>query len=89
MREARKNKSNRSSRSSKRSSDRSSKKSSHSSKSKLREGSSGKVSLQQKALEDKLKMAELLAEASFTEEKHAAILKAKKLCQSDRKNPNP
>ena len=89
MRGARNNKSNRSSRSSKRSSDRSSKKSSHSSKSKLREGSSGKVSLQQKALEDKLKIAELLAEASFTEEKHAAILKAEKLCQSDRKNPNP
>ena len=83
------NKSNRSSRSSKRSSDRSSKKSSHSSKSKSSKGLSGKASLEQRVLEDKLKMAELLAEASFTEEKHAAILKAEKLCQSDRKNPNP
>ena len=28
-------------------------------------------------------MAELLAEASFTEEKHATILNAEKLCQSE------
>ena len=84
MREAENdNKSNRSSKSSKRSSDRSSKKSSHSSKSKSSKGSSGKASLEQRVLEDKLKMAELLAEASFTEEKHAAILNAEKLRQSE------
>ena len=84
MREAENdNKSNRSSKSSKRSSDRSSKKSSHSSKSRSSEGSSRKASLEQRALEDKLKMAELLAEASFTEEKHAAILNAEKLRQSE------
>ena len=84
MREAENdNKSNKSSRSSKRSSDRSSKKSSHSSKSKSSEGSSGKASLEQRALEGKLKIAELLAEASFTEEKHAAILNAEKLRQSE------
>ena len=52
------NKSNRLSRSSKRPSDRSSKKSSHSSKSKSSKDSSGKASLEQRALEDKLKMAE-------------------------------
>ena len=84
MREAENdNKSNRSSKSSKRSSDRSSKKSSHSSKSKSSEGSSGKASLEQRALEGKLKIAELLAEASFTEEKHTAILNAEKLRQSE------
>ena len=84
MREAENdNKSDRSSRSSKRSSDRSSKKSSHSSKSRLSEGSSRKASLEQRVLEDKLKIAELLAETSFTEEKHAATLNAEKLRQSE------
>ena len=84
MREAENdNKSNRSSRSSKRSSDRSSKKSSHSSKSRSSKVSSRKASLEQRVLEDNLKMAELPAEASFTEEKHAAILNTEKLCHSE------
>ena len=37
----------------------------------------------QEALEEKLKMAELLAEASFTEEKHADICNAEKLRQTE------
>ena len=37
----------------------------------------------ERALEEKLKIAELLAEASFTEEKHTAICNTKKLRQTN------
>ena len=73
------NKSRSSRSSSKKSSGRSSKKSSSSSKTKSSRSSLGKTSVRERALEDKLKMAELLAEASFTEEKHAAICNAENL----------
>ena len=39
--------------------------------------------MRKRAPEEKLKMAELLVEASFTEEKHAAICNAEKLRQTE------
>ena len=39
--------------------------------------------MRKRAMEEKLKMAELLVEASFTEEKHAAICNAEKLRQTE------
>ena len=69
--------------SSKKSSGRSSKKYSSSSKTKSSRRSLGKTSVRQRALDEKLKMAELLEEASFTEEKHAAICNAEKLRQTE------
>ena len=39
--------------------------------------------MRKRALEEKLKMAELLIEASFAEEKHAAICNAEKLRQTE------
>ena len=39
--------------------------------------------MRERALEEKLKMAELLAKALFTEEKHAAICNTKKLRQTE------
>ena len=39
--------------------------------------------MKERALEEKLKMAELPGEASFTEEKHAAICNTKKLRQTE------
>ena len=77
------NKSRSSRSSSKKSSGRSSKKSSSSSKTKSSRSSLEKTSVRERALEEKLKMAELLAEASFTEEKHAAIFNAEKLRQTE------
>ena len=77
------NKSRSSRSSSKKSSGRSSKKSSSSSKTKSSRSSLEKTSVRERALEEKLKMAELLAEASFTEEKHAAICNAEKLRQTE------
>ena len=70
-------------RSSKKSPRRSSKKSSSSSKTKWSRNSPGKTSVRERVLEEKLKMAELPAEASFTEEKHTAICNAKKLWQTE------
>ena len=72
------NKSRSSRSSSKKSSGRSSKNSSSSSKTKLSRSSLGKTSVRETALEEKLKMAELPTEASFTEEKHAAICNTEK-----------
>ena len=74
----------RSSSSSKKSSGRSSKKSSRSSKTNSSRSSIGKTLVRERALEEKLKMTELLAEASFTEETHAAICNADKLRQTDK-----
>ena len=65
------------------SSGRSSKKSSSSSKTKSSRSSLGKTPVREMVLEEKLKMAELLAEASFLEEKHAAICNAEKLRQTE------
>ena len=64
-----------SSKSSHKSSDRGSKKSSKSGSS----GKSSKSSVKQMAKEDKLKMAQLMVEASYMEEKQSALLKAQKL----------
>ena len=61
-----------SSKSSHKSSDRGSKKSSRSEK-------SSKSSVKQMAIEDKLKMAQLMVEASYMEEKQSALFKAQKL----------
>ena len=77
------NKSVKSSRSSKNSSGRSSKGSSHSSRSNSSKPSCGRTSIEAIALEEKLKMAELLTEVSFTEKKHAAILNAEKIRQKE------
>ena len=77
------NKSRSSRSSSKKSSWRSSKKSSSSSKTKSSRSSLETTSVRKRALEEKLKMAELLAEASFTEEKHAAICNTEKLRQTE------
>ena len=77
------NKSVKSSRSSKNSSGRSSKGSSHSSRSSSSKNSCGRTSIEAIALEEKLKMAVLLVEVSFTEKKHAAISNAKKIRQKE------
>ena len=71
------------SRSSENSSGRSSKGSSHSSRSNSSKNSCGRTSIEAIALEEKLKMAELLAEVSFTEKKHAAILNAEEIGQKE------
>ena len=65
-----------SSKSSHKSSDRGSKKSSKSEK-------SPKLSVKQMAIEDKLKMAQLMVEASYMEEKQSALFKAQKLKQEE------
>ena len=77
------NKSRSSRSSSKKSTWRSSKKSSSSSKAKSPRSSFGKTSVRETALEEKLKIAELLAEASLTEKKHAAIYNVEKLRQTE------
>ena len=69
--------------SSKKSSGRSSMKSSSFSKTKSSNSSLGKTSVRVRSKEEKLKMAELLAEASFAEAKHAAICNTKKLKQTE------
>ena len=50
-----------------------------SSKSSRSKSSNGRTSIKERALEEKLKLAELMAEAPFIEEKHAAIYNAEKL----------